>query len=169
MPKVIWLLIAVLFTLSVVQAGAEESWKLILDDNLIKHFFDTDSIKVLRDQDTNRIHLDVWIKVTYDGIGKETYRKSLQKAKIPTDGYENFSYTINHLLFEDGKVCLLGVYDYTHAGMILRSFDSPVKCWLDIVPDSTIEVWYQQVMAFATANMRRIINRTRDYTGKNAI
>ncbi len=167
MPKIVWLLVAVLFALSTIGAGAESRWKLILDDDLIKHFFDTDSIKVVCDDNTDCIYLNVWIKVTYQEAGKDTYLRSLRKAKIPTDGYENFSYTINHILFGDGKICLIGVYDYTDTGVNLRSFDSPIGHWLDIVPSSIIEVWYQQVMAFATANMGKIIERSRDYTGEN--
>ncbi|MGE5604290.1 MAG: hypothetical protein ACM3YE_01200 [Bacteroidota bacterium] len=167
MPKLLWLLLTVLFIFSVVEVNAEERWRLILDGEQIKHFFDVDSIKVVSDNDNNRIYLDVWIKVAYNGTEKNTYRESLRKAQIPTQGYENFGYAINHVLFEDGRVCLLGVYDYTNTGVILRSFDSPLRHWLDIVPGSTIEVWYQQVMAFATANMRTIIERMRDYTGEN--
>ena len=167
MPKIIWLLVAVLFALSVIGVKAEERWKLILNYDLTKHFFDADSIKVVNDNDYDRIYLDVWIKVAYNGTGKGAYRESLRKAKIPTDGYENFSYAINHLLFGDGRICLLGVYDYNDTGVILRSFDSPVRHWLDIVPGSTIDLWFQQVMTFATANMRTIIERTRDYTEEN--
>lgn len=169
MPKIVWWLLAVLFTVSFGCINAEGRWKLIIDDELIKHFFDADSIKIVNDNVTKQIYLDVWIKVIYDGAGKDIYRDSLQKARIPTGGYENFSYAINHVLFEDGRVCLLGVYDYSDTGEILRSFDSPVRHWLDVVPGSTIEVWYQQVMAYATVNMRGIIERTCDNTGESGV
>lgn len=167
MSRIIWLLLAVFFIVSIGCVKAEGRWKVIIDDELAKHLFDVDSIKIVNDNDTNRIYLDVWIKVAYNGAGKDIYRASLEKARIPTAGYENFNYAINHVLFEDGRVCLLGVYDYTDNGVILRSFDSPVRHWLDIVPGSTIEVWYQQVMAYATANLRGIIERTRDNTEKS--
>lgn len=157
MPKIILLLLTVLLISSVAQAKTEYRWELIMGDNLTKHFFDVDSIKILSDNGSNRIYLDVWIKVTYSGAGKNTYRESLQKAKIPTTGYEKFSYAINHVLFEEGKICLLGVYDYTNDGLILRCFDAPVRRWMDIIPSSTIEVWYEHVIAFAIANMKTIV------------
>lgn len=156
MPKIILLLLTVLLISSVAQAKTEYRWELIMDDNLTKHFFDVESIKILSDNGSNRIYLDVWIKVTYSGAGKNTYREILQKAKIPTTGYEKFSYAIYHVLFEEGKICLLGVYDYTNDGLILRCFDAPVRRWMDIIPSSTIEVWYEHVIAFAIANMKTI-------------
>jgi hypothetical protein len=167
MPKIIRLLLVVFIIVSIGCVKAEGRWKVIIDNELVKHSFDVDSIKIVNDNDTHRIYLDVWIKVAYNGAGKDIYRASLKKARIPTAGYENFGYAINHVLFEDGRVCLLGVYDYTDNGVILRSFDSPVRHWLDVVPGSTIDVWYQQVMAYATANLRGIIERTSDNTGES--
>ena len=167
MPKNFCLFLVFLFIFSIIQVNALDRWMLIFDSGQAKHYFDVDSIKVLSDNDHDRIYLDVWIKVSYNGTGKDAYRESLRKAKIPTQGYEDFSYAINHLLFEDGRVCLLGVYDYTNTGVILRSFDAPVQHWLDIVPGSTIDVWYQQVMAYATANMRMIIERMGERPGEN--
>lgn len=157
MPKIIWLLVLVLLFGSIGLVEAGDRWELIMDDNLTKHFFDGESVKVLNDNGSNRIYLDVWIKVTYNGTGKDTYLESLRKAKISTTGYEKFSYAINHVLFSEEKICLLGVYDYTNNGLILRCFDAPVRLWMDIIPGSTIEVWYEHVIAFAIANMKSIV------------
>lgn len=156
MPKLIWFIIAVLSICSWNGLEAKDRWELIKEDDFIKHYFDIDSVKILEDETSNHIFLDTWIKVTYQGTGKDYYRESLRKAGISILGYENFSYAINHVLFDEGKICLLGVYDYTNNGLILRSFDAPVRYWMDIIPGSTIEVWYNHVIAFATANVRSI-------------
>lgn len=154
MPRIIWILVLILIIGPIAGVKAEDRWELIIDNNHIKHFFDIDKIKILNDNGSNRIYLDVWIKVTYSGAGKDTYRESLRKAQISSVGYENFSYAINHVLFEEDKICLLGVYDYTNDGVILRSFDAPVKRWMDIIPGSTMEVWYEHAIAFAMANLK---------------
>ncbi len=159
MPKLICFLIFVLLISPITGIEAKERWELIKDDNLVKHYFDVDSIKILEDNASNSIYLDVWIKVTYKGAGKETYRESLRKAQISTVGYENFSYVINHVLFDEGRICLLGVYDYTYDGLILRCFDAPVRHWMDIIPGSTIEVWYKHIVAFTTANIKAICKK----------
>lgn len=156
MTKLIWFIVAALLICSWNWLEAKDRWELIKDDDLIKHYFDADSVKILDDKSSNHIFLDAWIKVTYQGIGKERYRESLRKAGISILGYENFSYAINHVLFYEDKICLLGVYDYTNDGLILRSFDAPVKYWMDIIPGSTIEVWYDHVIAYAIANVRSI-------------
>lgn len=156
MPKLIWALIIAISICSWNGLEAKDRWELIKDDDLTKHYFDVNSVKILEGNALNHILLDAWIKVTYQGSGKERYRESLQKAGISILGYENFSYAINHVLFDEDKICLLGVYDYTNDGLILRSFDAPVKYWMDIIPGSTIEVWYDHVIAFATANVSLI-------------
>lgn len=159
MPRLIWILAAILLISSLSWVEAKERWELIMDDNQIKHFFDVDSIKILEDRASSSIYLDVWIKVTYSGTGKDIYRESLRKAQIPTTGYDRFSYSVNHVLFDEGKICLLGVYDYTDEGLILRCFDAPIKHWMDIIPGSTIEMWYKHVIAFTTANMKSIYKK----------
>ncbi len=159
MTKIIWFLVSILLIGSLGQIEAGDRWELIMGDNLTKHFFDGERVKLINDDGSNRVYLDVWIKVTYSGTGKDTYRESLKKAQISTAGYEKFSYAINHVLFEEGKICLLGVYDYTDDGLILRCFDAPVKRWIDIIPGSTMEVWYEHVIAFAIANMNTIVEK----------
>jgi hypothetical protein len=156
MSKLTWFLILAISICSWTGLEAKDRWELIQDDDFIKHYLDVDSFKIFEDNTSNQILLDAWIKVTYRGTGKDRYRESLRKAGISILGYENFSYAINHVLFDDGKICLLGVYDYNNDGLVLRSFDAPVRYWMDIIPGSTIEVWYDQVIAFATANIKSI-------------
>lgn len=159
MRRLIWILAAVLLISFLSRIEAKERWELIIDDNQIKHFFDADSIKIWEDKASSSIYLDAWIKVIYSGIGRDTYRETLRKAQIPTAGYEKFSYSINHVLFDEGKICLLGVYDYTEEGLILRHFDAPGKYWMGIIPGSTVEVWYKHIIAFTTANIKSICKK----------
>lgn len=160
MSKLSWFLIVFMSLSFWTGIEAKDRWEFIKDDDLSKHYFDVDSVKVFKDDTSNQILLDAWIKVTYRGIGKDRYRESLQKAGISILGYENFSYAINHVLFDDGKICLLGVYDYDQEGSVLRSFDAPLRYWMDIIPGSTMEVWYDHLIVFATTNLNSIAKQS---------
>ena len=148
MRKIMVFIIAMAIILSAMPVTAGDRWELILTDQLAEYYFDPETVKITTDHASNQIYLEVRVKVLYNEAGRETYLRSLSRAEIPTGGYQKFSYAINHLLFKDEQVCLLGVYDYTDTGAVLRSYDAPFKHWMDIIPGSTLEAWYNGIIAY---------------------
>ncbi|NLY74699.1 MAG: hypothetical protein GX075_05290 [Firmicutes bacterium] len=160
MKKIMVFMIAAAIVFSLTPVTAGDRWELILTDQLAEYYFDPETVKIMTDHASNQIYLEVRVKALYNETGRETYRQSLARAEIPTPGYQKFSYTINHLLFKDEEVCLLGVYDYSDAGAVLRSYDAPFRRWMDIIPGSTIEAWYDGIIAYMISNIIKEPSKT---------
>ncbi len=103
-------------------------------------YLDTKTVKIGGKYDF--YDYDVWIKSTYNETGVQKKLEELNKANIPTDGYENISHTMSHIQinYYSRQLRQLGKTDYSTDNKVLYSYNNYASEWDNIVPDSVGEI-----------------------------
>lgn len=150
------LLFLCVFMLSTITVFASpDRYQWIDSNDKVGYFFDTQTIKYsfstyTGKPDTSKI--DVWIKTVYTNDGVQGVIEERTRHQLPTDGFENLSYTLSHYkISRDNKISILEILDYDIYGNTLDTLSIPAhqQEWKDVVPDSVGELWHQHVWKYS--------------------
>lgn len=89
----------------------------------------------------------VKVRVWWDYVleeARDEYVDELRAQGFPTDGYENFSYTLKLREYDcqNRKTALVNTVDYNDQGKVLDLFQPEPKIWRNIIPESAGELLY---------------------------
>lgn len=151
--------------LPITSTYAEERYKWIDSNNTESYFFDTATIKFTKDlsDKVNTNQIDVWIRIEYNSAGVQDRISVRKKNNIPTDGYENLSFTLRHTPFDikNSKYSTLEIYDYDKYGNILDKHQARYVEWESIIPGSNSEYWLQEIKSYVITNWDSIMSRSK--------
>jgi len=98
---------------------------------------------------------DVWLKFDYTEKGAQEVINSKKKAQLPTDGWQNLKYALNHIVFSfDGKRSIFKVLSTTYytQDSILSNSTFNDNDWKDVIPGSMSETWLSQILWYQDHN-----------------
>jgi hypothetical protein len=145
MKKVVFLVL--FFLISSVVFSAVNRYVYISKSDYTTSYLDTGTIRTRTDKVTNETYIDCWYKDVYNNKGVSAMVKTRIQYHSSIVSYENFSYTINHILMKQNRQYLfISAVDYAKDGTILGSNIYDNKKWQDVVPESIMETLYDSIV-----------------------
>lgn len=122
---------------------AQDRFHWICSSDTQTILLDTYTLNIVLEKSAGWLVFDSWTKTQYNDQGKEQLIQNREKHNLPTEGYENLSYTLSHNYYTSNakvklkKYKLISYIDYTNDGTILDSYSFPSNIsWEEIVPES---------------------------------
>jgi len=116
---------------------ARTGWKVFTGDDVFLVWYNTRSVV-----DLTNGKVRVWIKRSLHGDYKDKPLEAREKLKLKTEGYDNYSYTVE--LHEYNcrlrEFRILSDTDYDRAGKVIDSVELTDAAWSYVVPNSISEI-----------------------------
>jgi hypothetical protein len=152
-------LLSILILVFSANISAEGNFKLIGSSSYETLSYDTDNIRFVMEFD--HLYVEAWVKHQPTLEGAKEYIQERQKDKLIIEGFENFSYYIDHKLFSLNKMsCWIDSIDYAKDGHVLDKKYYPMQNWQPVAAGSVGEVIWFAVMEYAKDNQLLLESRT---------
>lgn len=126
--------------------GANENFVYYFDTASMKHVPQNKQLDFIKNPTeilSDGGYIEVWIKLEYTPKGIQDVIERRSKSKLPVEGYEQLSYTLDHWMIKtkDSEYLYLGSVDYGTGGKMLVQYNVPfqLRQWESVIPGSVGE------------------------------
>lgn len=153
-----FLLLTFFLCLNGLGVAKTENYQLVGSSDESTVYFDTQTIKIMHDDEINQDYIDLWIKKVFNDT--EWKKNYIAVMKMTKKGYKNFSYQLIHMQYlSDGKQRRLMGVDYTTKDENLGEWTTSPVLW-EVVPNDPLEnSTYKAVMKYVDENKEAIKER----------